>query len=202
MRREWVAVMLLCATAAHAGSRTTYASPAEANLLNRQLGSSPGIMLYFSHAIGGGGGGGGFSKPAVGLRLNRMHLVSGYFKPDAPDPMQSRELVNWHFGRGANNRVELGRRVSWSPSEGSFGRHSGDQGAFVLPSRAALALHEPVVTQPQTVRSFDTTRTLSDPIVVTRQGHSSDLLEARMDPSELRLDRRVHDTRNIHLARH
>ena len=66
VRREWVAVMLLCATAAHAGSRTTYAGAAQANLLlNRPLQSSPGIMLYFSHAVGGGGG---FSKPAMGDR--------------------------------------------------------------------------------------------------------------------------------------
>ena len=201
MRREWVAVMLLCATAAHAGGRTTYASPVEANLLNRPLGSSAGIMLYFSHAIGGGGGG-GFSKPAVGLRLNRMHLVSGYFRPDAPDPMQTHELVNWHFGRGADNRLELGRRVSWSPIAGTFGRRSGDEGAFVLPNRAALALHEPLPTQHPTLSAFEPTRTLSDPIVLTRRAHASDAFEARIDPLELRLDRRVRDTRNLHPARH
>lgn len=192
--------MLLCATAAHAGSRTTYAGAVQAGLLNRPLGSSPGIMLYFSHAIGGGGGG-GFSKPAVGLRLNRMHLVSGYFKPDAPDPMQTHELVNWHFGHGANNRVELGRRVSWSPSEGSFGRHASDESAFVLPGRAALALHEPLVRQQAAVPAFDPARMLSDPVVLSRHSHASDLLEARMDPSELRLDRRLRDARNGHAMR-
>src|SRR5579872_7050442 len=98
MRRIWPVVLLLGTAAAHAGGRPAFVGPGDVNLLNRALGSSPAIMLYFSHAIGGGGA--GLSKPAVGLRLNRMHLVSGNFKPDSPNPMQTHELVNWHFGHG------------------------------------------------------------------------------------------------------
>jgi hypothetical protein len=200
MRRSWPVVLLLCAAAAHAGNRTSYAGATEVNLVNRPLGSSPGIMLYFSHAMGGAGAG-GLSKPALGLRLNRMHLVSGYFKADAPDPIQARELVNWHFGRGADNRIEFGRRLSWNLSDGSFGRRESDESAFTPPNRTVLARREPEATSPRAVPVFEP-RAVSEPITAARRAHLGDLLDVRFDPLELRLDRRSHDARSSRQALH
>src|SRR5579872_6760346 len=195
MRRIWPVVLLLGTAAAHAGNRPLSVGPIDMNLLNRPLGSSPAIVLYFSHTIGGGGGG-GLSKPAVGLRLDRMHLVSGNFKPDSPNAMQTRELINWHFGHGANNRIELGRRVSWNLGNQTFGRRGGDESAFTLPGRAALALREPVASPAPSLRTVDPNPLTIEPMTLARRMRSAEPLEARTDPFELRLERRTHEPRS------
>jgi hypothetical protein len=194
MRRIWPVILLLSTAAAHAGNRTSYAGPADVNLLNRPLGSAPSIMLYFSHAIGGGGGS-ALSKPSVGLRLNRMHLVSGNFKPDAPDPMQTHELINWHFGRGANNRIELGRRVSWNLGNQTFGRHS-EESDFTVPDRAALSQREPVTAAPAMARAVDPSRLVIDPATMTQRPRSVEPLDVRANPFELRLDRHAREAQD------
>jgi hypothetical protein len=91
---------------------------------------SPEIMLYFSHSIGGGGGaGGGSMRPTFGLRLQQVHQAANTGDPEAGDPMQHRELVNWQMEAHSNLhisnlRVKLGNRVTYDVTNQRFGSPS------------------------------------------------------------------------------
>jgi hypothetical protein len=78
----------------------------------------PGFMLYLSSAMGGGGG---VMKPTFGLRVEQVHMSNNSGSPDAPDPMQHRELLNWAMHGQSDVRVEFGQRAAWSVTRGEFG---------------------------------------------------------------------------------
>lgn len=84
---------------------------------------SPEIMLYFSHSIGGGGGS---MRPTFGLRVQQVHQAANNGDPEAGDPMQHRELVNWQMEAHSNLhisdlRVKLGNRLTYDVTNQRFG---------------------------------------------------------------------------------
>jgi hypothetical protein len=91
---------------------------------------SPEIMLYFSHSIGGGSGAGGSSmRPTFGLRVQQVHQAANTGDPEAGDPMQHRELINWQMEAHSNLhlsdlRVKLGNRVTYDVTNQRFGSPS------------------------------------------------------------------------------
>ncbi len=78
----------------------------------------PGFMLYLSSAMGGGGG---VMKPTFGLRVEQVHMTNNSGSPDAPDPVQHRELLNWAMHGPSDVRVEFGQRATWNVTRGEFG---------------------------------------------------------------------------------
>ena len=103
---------------------------------------SPEIMLYFSHSIGGGAGaGGGSMRPTFGLRVQQVRQAANTGDPEAGDPMQHRELVNWQMEAHSNLhisdlRLKLGNRVTYDVTNRRFGSPS---------SRSALQIGVPTL---------------------------------------------------------
>ncbi|HZO22534.1 MAG TPA: hypothetical protein VFB37_08510, partial [Steroidobacteraceae bacterium] len=84
-------------------------------------------MLYFSRPIGGGVGP-AMSHPTMGLKINQVRQMPNNGDPEATgEAMQHRELINWQLGgrsaiRLSDMRLQLGHRVTWDLSRGSFGK--------------------------------------------------------------------------------
>jgi hypothetical protein len=91
-----------------------------------------GFMLYLSQPLGGGGS----MRPKFGLRIEQIRMAGNSGAPDAGDPMQHRALVGWqmdgfHGIHASDMRVELGGRMTYDVTHGSFGmsRTSGASGS-------------------------------------------------------------------------
>jgi hypothetical protein len=89
---------------------------------------SPEIMLYVSHSVGAGAGGGPM-RPTFGLRVQEVRQAANSGDPEAGDPMQHRELVNWQMEAHSNLhisdlRVKLGNRVTYDLTGHRFGSPS------------------------------------------------------------------------------
>jgi hypothetical protein len=83
-------------------------------------------MLYFNHSIGSGAGS---MRPTFGLRVQQVHQAANNGDPEAADPMQHRELLNWQMEAHSNlhitdMRVKLGNRLTYDVTNQRFGSPS------------------------------------------------------------------------------
>jgi hypothetical protein len=114
-------------------------------------------MLYFSHSIGAGAGSGSM-RPTFGLRVQQVRQAGNSGDPEAGDPMQHRELLNWQMEAHSNLhlsnlRVKLGNRLTYDVTQRRFGSPSNRSAMQIGTPSMRNVVQNPAQSRPLVSRS-------------------------------------------------